>query len=211
MGTHRAPSSTRRLGPPRATLALRVDEPVRAYLRTEAQARSCTPSEVARSILSRHIAGEERTVATLRRELLQGLDTLGKRLEGAVSAAASWETRETRIEERSRAVQGQLHFVGQEMEAARQTLEATRQEVAGVGEELARARRRLPWQVWAVTLALGVLPVSVGGLYLATHGYAVLDASERRALTAGVRFQIAYTRLPPAEQEQVRSLLHWDE
>ncbi|MBE0616383.1 MAG: hypothetical protein IH608_00465 [Proteobacteria bacterium] len=211
MGTHQPPRSARRRGPPRATLALRVDEPVRAYLRAEAQARGCTPSEVARAILSRHIAGEERTVATLRRELLQGLDTLGKRLEGAVSAAASWEARETRIEERSRAVQGQLHFVGQEMEAARQTLEATRQEVAGVGEELARARRRLPWQVWAAALALGVLPVAAGALYLATHSYGILDAAELQALTTGVRFQIAYTQLPPAEREQVRSLLHWDE
>ena len=211
MGTHRAPSSTRRSGSPRATLALRVDEPVRAYLRSEAQARGCTPSEVAPSILSRHIAGEERTVATLRRELLQGLDTLGKRLEGAVTAAASWEARETRLEERSRAVQGQLHFVGEQMEAARQTLEATRQDVAGVGEVLSQTRRRLPWQVWAVTLALGVLPVAVGALYLATHGYGVLDAAERQALTTGVHFQIAYTQLPSEEREQVRSLLHWDE
>lgn len=89
MGTHQPPRPARRHGTPRATLALRVDEPVRVYLRTEAQARGCTPSEVAHSILSRHIAGEERTVATLRQELLQGLDTLGKRLEGAVTAAAS--------------------------------------------------------------------------------------------------------------------------
>lgn len=108
-------------------------------------------------------------------------------------------------------MQGHLHFVGQEMEAARQTLEATRREVADVGEGLARARRRLPWQVWAVALALGVLPVAVGALYLVTHGYGVLGAAERQALTAGLRFQIVCTQLPPAEQEQVRALLHRDE
>ncbi|MBE0618602.1 MAG: hypothetical protein IH608_11865, partial [Proteobacteria bacterium] len=81
---------------------------MRAYLKSEAQVRGCTPSEVARAILARHLAGEDRTVATLRQELLQGPDTLGKRLETAVAAAASWEARESRLEERSRAVQGQL-------------------------------------------------------------------------------------------------------
>lgn len=205
--TRRTPAQRR----PRETIALRVDEPVRAYLRTEAQARGGTPSEVARSILSRHIAGEDRTVATLRQELLQGLDILGKRLETAVAAAASWEARESRLEERSRAVQGQLHFVGQEMEAARQTLEATRREVVAVGEGLARTRRRLPWQVWGAALLLGVVPVVAGGIYLATHGYGVLAAGERRNLETGLRFRIAYSQLPPAEQDQVRSLLHWEE
>ena len=68
-----APRTTRRTKA-RETIALRVEAPVRACLRGEAKSRDCTPSEVARTILSRHMAGEERTVATLRRELLHGLD-----------------------------------------------------------------------------------------------------------------------------------------
>ncbi len=205
-----APRTTRRTKA-RETIALRVDEPVRAYLRSEAASRSCTPSEVARTILARHIAGEERTVATLRQELLHGLDTLGKQLASAVTATSSWEQRQSRLGDMIHANQAQVKFLCEHMETARHTLEGAQREVVRAGESVERANRRLPWQVWVTASLLGVLPVVLGALYLGSHGYAMLGDVERTLLHTGVRFQVSYSGLPPEQRAQVRTLLGWEE
>jgi hypothetical protein len=190
---------------------LRVDEPVRAYLRSEAEARDCTPSEVARSILARHIAGEDRTVAALRQEVCHGLDTLAERVGAAEAATSSSAARQAQLTERLAATHTQVTALGARMETARQTLEGAQQEVSAARDALERARRRLPWKVWLLALGIGLLPALGGALHLASQGYVVLGETERSALYTGVRFQIALSGLEAKQRAQVRALLGWEE
>jgi hypothetical protein len=195
----------------RETLALRVDAPVRTYLRSEAASLGSTPSEVARRILTRHIEGEGEAAASLRQELLQGLEGLAETLGRVEAASSSWAGRQSSLIERLSSAKAQVVSLGRRLESARQTLEGAEQEVTHAAEALGRARRRLPWAVWLVAFLLGVLPAVGGTLYLTSRRFALLSPVEREALTTGVRFQVSFSRLDRERRERVCTLLGWEE